>query len=178
MASEPGSSAGSGSGNGEGARSLVSTAFARVQDVVYVGLGVLLAITAVSLLVHGGVDLLGALRQGDVRLVVSLLDRTLLTLMLVELLYTVQVSFGEHVLRPEPFILIALIAAVRRVLVITAEMGGETRPEHLVFNEVMLELALLTALVIVLVVSLAILHRNVRLDEDVTPAAHRAGRDA
>jgi hypothetical protein len=173
MASEPGGAA----GNGSKARSVVSAAFARVQDVVYVGLGVLLAITAVSLLVHGGVDLLGALREGDVRLVVSLLDRTLLTLMLIELLYTVQVSFGEHVLRPEPFILIALIAAVRRVLVITAEIGGETRPEHLVFNEVMLELGLLTVLVIVLVVSLAILHRKVRLDEDLTPAAHRAGQD-
>jgi hypothetical protein len=159
----------------DGPRTLVSTAFARVQDVVYVGLGVLLAVTAVTLLVHGGIDLVGAVVEGDVRLVVSLLDRTLLTLMIVELLYTVQVSFSEHTLRPEPFILIALIAAVRRILVITAEIGGETRPEHLVFNEVMMELALLTVLTIVLVGSLVVLSRNASATKEIAPAAHKAG---
>jgi uncharacterized membrane protein (DUF373 family) len=158
-----------------GPRNLVSTVFARVQDVVYVGLGVLLAVTAVTLLVHGGIDLVGAVVEGDVRLVVSLLDRTLLTLMIVELLYTVQVSFTEHTLRPEPFILIALIASVRRILVITAEVGAETRPDHLVFNEVMMELGLLTVLTVVLVGSLVVLSRNAKATEGVAPAAHATG---
>ena len=38
--------------------------------------------------------------------VINLLDRTLLVLMLVELLYTVQVSFREHALLPEPFLVL------------------------------------------------------------------------
>jgi hypothetical protein len=46
--------------------------------------------------------------------VISLLDRLLLTLMIVELLYPVQVSFREHTLVPEPFLLVGLVAATRR----------------------------------------------------------------
>lgn len=159
-------------------RRIVLLAFARVQDVVYVGLGVLLAVTAVTLLVHGGIGLTSAVFRGDVRDVVSLLDRTLLTLMLVELLYTVQVSFGEHSLKPEPFILVALIASIRRVLVITAEMGHETRPEGLVFREAMIELGLLAALTVILVGSLVVLRRKVKVTRELAPAAHRAGREA
>jgi uncharacterized membrane protein (DUF373 family) len=40
----------------------------------------------------------------------------LLILLIVELLYTVQVSFREHAVMPEPFLLVGLIAAIRRVL--------------------------------------------------------------
>ena len=158
-----------------GVRSVVASAFARVQDAVYVGLGALLAVTAVTLLIHGGIDLMGAVVEGEVRVVVALLDQTLLTLMIIELLYTVQVSFSEHVLRPEPFVIIAFIAAVRRILVITAEAGHESRPPHLVFDEAMLELALLTVLIVVLVGSLAILRRKVDVSENIAPAAHRTG---
>jgi uncharacterized membrane protein (DUF373 family) len=51
---------------------------------------------------------------------VDLLDRMLLILMIVELLYTVQVSFREHTLVPEPFLIVGLIAVTRRILVVTA----------------------------------------------------------
>ncbi|HET7754043.1 MAG TPA: phosphate-starvation-inducible PsiE family protein [Anaeromyxobacteraceae bacterium] len=156
-------------------RAAVSTVFARVQDLVYVGLGVLLGLTAIVLLVRTGIALTQAVLRADVEFIVSLLDRTLLTLMIVELLYTVQVSFGEHVLRPEPFILVALIAAVRRILVISAELGAETKPEDLVFKEVMLELGILTVLIVALVGSLVVLRRHA-IDEDIAPAAHRAGK--
>ena len=37
--------------------------------------------------------------------IIALLDRVLLVVMLVELLYTVQVSFREHALVPEPFLI-------------------------------------------------------------------------
>src|SRR5207248_3247890 len=52
-----------------------------------------------------------------------LLGRILLILLVVELLYTVQVSFREHVLAPEPFLLIGIISVIRRVLLVTAEFG-------------------------------------------------------
>jgi hypothetical protein len=55
--------------------------------------------------------------------VVALLDRCLLILLVIELRYTVQVSFREHGLMPEPFLLIGLIAAIRRVLLLTMEMA-------------------------------------------------------
>jgi uncharacterized membrane protein (DUF373 family) len=144
-----------------GARRVVSVAFSAVQDVVYVALGVLLAVTAGIMLVQGGIDLARTAAEGmDVRGIVAVLDRILLALMVVELLYTVQVSFREHALVPEPFLLVALIAAVRRMLVITAEFSAQAGIDEKVFRHVMWELALLTVLVVVLVASLVILRRK------------------
>jgi uncharacterized membrane protein (DUF373 family) len=48
----------------------------------------------------------------------------LLVMMIVELLYTVQLAFREHALVPEPFLMVGLVAATRRVLVLTAEFTG------------------------------------------------------
>jgi uncharacterized membrane protein (DUF373 family) len=144
-----------------GGRRVVSVAFSAVQDVVYVALGVLLAVTAGIMLVQGAIDLARTATEGmDVRAIVSVLDRILLALMVVELLYTVQVSFREHALVPEPFLLVALIAAVRRMLVITAEFSAQAGLDEKVFRHVMWELALLTVLVIVLVASLVVLRRK------------------
>jgi hypothetical protein len=51
-----------------------TVAFARVQDVVYIALGVLLSLTVAGLLVRGGVDHVRALLGGvNVRAVVALL---------------------------------------------------------------------------------------------------------
>jgi uncharacterized membrane protein (DUF373 family) len=146
---------------GRGARSLISAAFGRVQDLVYAALGVLLAVSALAVLVHGGVDLARAVGSGvDARAIVALLDRALLALMIVELLYTVQVSFREHVLVPEPFLLVALIAAVRRILVVTAELGAQPGADERVFQHVMWELAILAMLVVVLVASVVVLRQR------------------
>jgi uncharacterized membrane protein (DUF373 family) len=150
----------------QGLRKAVSAAFSGVQDVVYVGLGVLLAVSAVILLVQAALAVVeAATAGGGLRAVVTVLDRILLALMIAELLYTVQVSFREHALVPEPFLLVALIAAVRRILVITAEFsaqqegaGGE------MFQRVMWELGLLTLLIVVLVGALVILQRKTETD--------------
>jgi len=103
----------------------IAQAFTRVEDLVYGDLGVLLAGSAVALLVRAvrvfAEDLLkGAIGSG----IIGLLDQLLLILMIVELLYTVQVSFRQHMLVPEPFVLVALISAIRRVLIITAEFSA------------------------------------------------------
>ena len=44
--------------------------------------------------------------------------------MIVEILYTLQVSFREHTLVAEPFLIVGLIAAIRRVLILTAEFSN------------------------------------------------------
>jgi uncharacterized membrane protein (DUF373 family) len=144
-----------------GARRVVSVAFSAVQDVVYVVLGVLLAATAAIMLVQGAVDLARTARTAmDVLAIVSVLERILLAIMVVELLYTVQVSFREHALVPEPFLLVALIAAVRRILVITAEFSARDGAPERIFRHVMWELGLLTVLIVVLVASLVVLQRK------------------
>jgi uncharacterized membrane protein (DUF373 family) len=156
-------------GAGPKARRIVSLAFSGVQDVVYVALGVLLAVSAVAILVQGAVDLVHAVTtRVEVRAIVTLLDRILLALMIVELLYTVQVSFREHALVAEPFLLVALIAAVRRILVITAEFGAQPAIEPETFRHIMWELGLLTVLIIVLVASIVILRR--RASDETVPS--------
>jgi len=80
--------------------------------------------------------------------------------MFAEILYTVQVSFREHALVPEPFLVVGLIAAIRRVLVITAEFADVKDGSAGVLNAMLLELGLLTVLSFALVVSLVMLRRR------------------
>jgi len=140
----------------------IAQGFGRVEDVLYVGLGVLLALSAAALLVSAAVELSRGLAAGHfASAVVSLLDRLLLTLMIVELLYTVQISFREHALVPEPFLIVGLIAATRRVLVITAEFGTLIeKMDPTLFRNAMIELGLLTVMIVALVASLRLLRKT------------------
>jgi hypothetical protein len=143
------------------AREWISRQFTRIEDVVYVGLGILLAASALALLVTGAIRFGQGLLAGDFPAsAIGLLDRLLLILMIVELLYTVQVSFREHALIPEPFLIVGLIAATRRILVLTAEFGTLVEKGEGVFRNAMLELALLTLLVVAMVVSLVLLRKK------------------
>jgi uncharacterized membrane protein (DUF373 family) len=92
--------------------------------------------------------------------IVMLLDRILLIIMLVEILYTVQVSFRQHTLQPEPFLVVGLIAVTRRILVLTAELSKLVQENEPGFRNAMIELALLTVLIVALVVSLRILRQR------------------
>jgi uncharacterized membrane protein (DUF373 family) len=143
-------------------RTLIARAFTLVEDVVYIGIGTLLALSAAILLVSGAIGLWRATLEGvPLGGVISLLDRTLLVLMLVELLYTVQVSFREHALLPEPFLIVGLIAATRRILVVTAEfsVADKTGADGERFRQGMLEIALLTLMTVALVASILMLRR-------------------
>jgi hypothetical protein len=146
----------------EDVRGWIARAFTRIEDVVYVGLGVLLAGSALVLLVDGGMLFVRLFTAGD-RLqagVIDLLDRILLILMIVEVMYTVQVSFREHSLVPEPFLIVGLVAATRRILVLTAEFAELMDKGPEVFRNAMIELGLLTVMVLVLVASLLLLKRR------------------
>ena len=89
-----------------------------------------------------------------------MLDRILLILLFVELLYTVQVSFREHALVPEPFLLVGLIAAIRRVLVLTAEFAEVHDQSEMLFRHLIVELVVLAILIIMLVTSLFLLRKR------------------
>ncbi|HUK39614.1 MAG TPA: phosphate-starvation-inducible PsiE family protein [Candidatus Acidoferrales bacterium] len=92
--------------------------------------------------------------------IVGLLDQVLLILMIVEILYTVQVSFREHTLVAEPFLIVGLIAAVRRVLILTAEFSKPAEIIEAAFRNAMFELGLLTVLILALVISLFLVKRQ------------------
>ena len=142
-------------------RELTARAFTAVEDIVYVGLGVLLAGSSIALLVSSGVSFVQNLMARSLTAnIVPLLDQLLLILLVIELLYTVQVSFREHGLIPEPFLLVGLIAAIRRVLVLTAEFAQVRDQTEIVFQHLIIELAVLTFLIVALVVSLVLLRKR------------------
>lgn len=142
----------------------------RVEDVIYAAVAVVLVILAAAVLVAGGTDFVTTALAGDLRDgALQLLDGVLLVLMLVELLHTVGISIRENVLAPEPFLIVGLIAAVRRILIITAEQSSPTAAQATGFRLAMLELGLLTLLIAGLVGGIIALSRWRRPEQSQPP---------
>ena len=140
--------------------------FSLAEDTLYVGLALLLIAIAFTLLITEIVYFVQYVSTWTLaENVVFLLDRILLIIIFVEVLYTVQVSFRQHILRPEPFLVVGLIAVTRRVLVLTAEMSKLAKETQSEFYNAMIELGLLTILIIALVVCLRMLRQQDRSGE-------------
>ena len=142
--------------------------FETVEHVAYVALGVLLAVTAVIALVSAAATLWnGIVDWGDGTAIFTTIDRLLLVLMLVEILHTVRVSIRSGGLTCEPFLIVGLIASIRRVLVITLESSHVTQHDtawsadkEALFRTSMIELGVLAVLILVMVVSIYLLQRG------------------
>lgn len=149
----------------------ISTAlFSRVENVIYIALGALLS--AAALLALGGACLKlweGLSDWTGTAAIFSIVDRLLFVLLLIEILHTVTASIRTGELTPEPFLIVGLIASIRRVLVITLQTAEATKIES--FTEVgravtmqaMIELALIGGLILILVISLYLLRRRPHL---------------
>lgn len=138
-----------------------------VEVAIYSILAFLLAATGFLALAGAGKllwDGLGnwAIATGTFRI----LDQLLLVLMLVEILHTVRISIRSHTLITEPFLVVGLIASIRRMLVITLEAADLTKPERWstdgerIFRASMIELGLLGGLIFVLVIAITLLRRS------------------
>jgi hypothetical protein len=60
----------------------------------------------------------------------------------------------------EPFLVVALVSAIRRILIITAEMTKLPPSSQLIFQRAMLELGVLSVMIVILVGSLILLQRS------------------
>ena len=143
--------------------------FLNVEVVAYLVLGLLLVLTAVIGIGAAAVSLWGAVQQhGDADSLVYAIDRILFMLMVVEILHTVRVSFRSGTLVCEPFLIVGLIASIRRVLVITLESSQANQPGKWspdtegLLHSTMLELSVLGGLILVMVVSIYILRLSER----------------
>lgn len=129
------------------------------ESVVLVLIGVALALVAVLLLYAGMSDLSGAVRQGPGGIEaqgIGILNTVLLVMMTMEIVYTVAISLESHVLDAEPFLIIGVIAGIRRMLVITAtSTQQEGAPSQ--FYNTLVELGLLALTVVALAVAIWIL---------------------
>jgi uncharacterized membrane protein (DUF373 family) len=127
------------------------------QDAVTVAVGIVLIALGGVLLVSGIVDFLRS--SGSVSSSApNLLDETLLVLILVEIVHTVVLSLRTHQLSAQPFIVIGLVAVIRRILFVLTP-GGKAQPTS--------ELALQIAQVAVFVTALIAVNRlTSRSDDD------------
>ncbi len=136
------------------------------EVVIYTILAVLLFITALATIGSAGKTLWeGFAHRSIASQTLLVLDQLLVVLMLVEILHTVRISIHSHYLVTEPFLVVGLIASIRRILVITLEAatlttGGTWSTEGAsIFRANMLELGLLGVLILVLVFSITLLRR-------------------
>lgn len=148
---------------------LASRAFLKIEVFSYLLLGLLLALVALLGIGGAAVSLWNALQKfGDAQFLVVTIDRLLLVLMVVEILHTVRDSFRSGSLVCEPFLVVGLIASIRRMLVITFESaqlkqpGKWTPDSQALFNATMLELGVLGGLILVMVISIYMLRHSQR----------------
>lgn len=94
--------------------------------------------------------------QEHIQWLIEMIGTTLLLIMVIEILYTVRVSFEEHILTPEPFLIVAMIAAVRRILIISVEIAY--LPEK--FEHLIIELGVLGGLILIFVISLILFRKQ------------------
>ena len=124
----------------------------RAEQVVYAAIAVML-ILALAIAIAGSGKLLwdGLADWSGTRAIFEVIDRLLFVLMLVEILHTVHASIRTGTLVAEPFLIVGLIACIRRILVITLETSQITRTDHWssdvarLFYASMIELGVLAA---------------------------------
>jgi uncharacterized membrane protein (DUF373 family) len=128
------------------------------ERVVFFAIGLMLFAAALYALAQSGLVLFDMLAKHGEESVSTFgsrfLDAILLVLMIVELAYTVILSLRGSVLQAEPFLIVGLIAVIRRILVITV---GEAGPRGSNVTQSIAELAILTGVVIVFVGSIVLL---------------------
>jgi uncharacterized membrane protein (DUF373 family) len=150
-----------------------SESLLRVELVLYAALGLILSLTALFALFSACEALWhGLSAEVSARTVVEVIDRLLVVFMLVEILHTVRISIRSHILVTEPFLIVGLIATIRRILVITLNAANLTNAANwgndgaAKLRASMLELALLGGTVIVLVISIHILRKSKSPEEE------------
>ena len=143
-----------------------NTLFHRIEQMIYVVLGAVLSMTALLALAGAARLLWGGVQDWTgTEAVFEIMDRLLFVLMLIEILYTVRASMQTGALSSEPFLVVGLIACIRRILVISLETSNVTKPDKWtqsspeLFHAAMIELGVLAGLVIVMVGAIYFMRR-------------------
>src|ERR671911_3201295 len=133
-----------------------------IERIAYVAIALALSIPIVMLVFSAALSMLEVSEVGVLETALTVLDRVLLAFIFVELIDTVRVTVRERgIFIAEPFLLVGLIAVVRRILLLTAEIEQAGAEE---FQNMLIELGVMTGLVIVLTIALYFT-RRMRLSE-------------
>jgi uncharacterized membrane protein (DUF373 family) len=128
---------------------MLARGFERVEHLLNASIAIALAAGGTALFVH---VLLRFVREVDdqafVDSVLGLLDGLILVFIVTELLHTLRAVISDGVLTTEPFLVVGIVAIIRRLIVISAEAAGLVGEEK--FGDLMLEMGVLVGGVLVL----------------------------
>ena len=91
-------------------------------------------------------------------LVIELLSSLLLVFIVTEIIHTIRAVIDEKILVAEPFLIVGIVAAIRRMVVLSAEAQDLLGKPS--FTDAMLELAVLGGIVVVLGLTVFMLRRT------------------
>ena len=141
-------------------RERVQGAFGFVEDVFYVAVALALTLAGIALFGYVVYDFVTKASDGSsfTTLILELLDGLLLVFILTELIHTIRAVIDEKVLVAEPFLVVGVVAAIRRLVVVSAEakdlFGKPT------FGDAMLEIGVLTGVIVGLVLGIFMLRHT------------------
>ena len=128
-------------------RERTEQAFGLVEDLFYVAVAVALSLAGIGLFGYVVYEFFSNITETPfTSLILTLLDGLLLVFILTELIHSIRAVIDEKVLVSEPFLVVGVVAAIRRLVVVSAEakeLAGT--PE---FSDAMLEMGILTATVV------------------------------
>ncbi len=131
------------------------------EDILYIAVSVVLAAAGLILFGNGLYTFATNLGEGELSSqVLGLLDAMLLVFIVTELIHTISAVIRERVLLTEPFLIVGIVAAIRRLVLISAEAKDLLgKPD---FADAMLEIGLLTAAILLLSLSIFLLRHTTR----------------
>ncbi len=152
-----------GSGEDGRLRERTEKLFGYAEDLLYVLIAGALALVGFGLFGYVVYDFVSKMGEGDVTSkILALLDGLLLVFIITELIHTVRAVIDERVLVAEPFLIVGIVAAMRRLVVVSAEAKDLLgKPE---FGDAMTEIGILSGTVLVLALAIFLL-RNTKRSE-------------
>ena len=134
----------------ENLRESTTDFFGYIEDFFYVAVAGALVLIGVVYFGYSIYDFVKHVADGGdfTLLVVELLSSLLLVFIVTEIVHTVRAVIDEKIIVAEPFLLVGIVAAIRRLVVLSAEAQDLLgKPE---FGDAMLELGVLGGTVLVL----------------------------
>ena len=130
-------------------RSKTEKLFGFAEDFFYVGVALALVLAGMILFGYAMYDfVVHAADEKLPTLILNLLDTLLLVFIITEIIHTIRVVIDEKILVSEPFLVVGIVAAIRRLVVVSAEAKDLFgKPQ---FGDAMLEIGVLTGTILAL----------------------------
>ncbi len=141
----------------------------------YIAIGFSLLLVSILLFVYGWAEFFDSLTKTDSFLLtgLTLINNLLLIVILLELFRTIVRFLETDILRIEPYLVVGIIACIRRMLTASAELGDLRHVPDEFFDKYLKDMVMNAGVVIVLIAGVHVLRtRPVPSDQyDARPAA-------